>query len=184
MFAKRILSFLFALILAFTFTGCENKEEKKGNSVDIEYYARLGKMPECDYSLGADAQTVKDEIAKASEQEEHIVYEVVEGKNNVLINNGAFEYYYKKANESEGITYIVNRDVAYGFETGTVILEVKEALADYDFTEEELTEENGFFMFSTENGSVLKYEFKENTVMFVFQDNSLCATALYKTKVW
>jgi hypothetical protein len=60
-----------------------------------------------------------------------------------------------------------------------VIIEVKEALSGLNFTEEPLTEENAFFASYVLDGTVLKAEFQDATVLFVFQENELSATAIY-----
>ena len=184
---KRLLTVLLSLILVFSFAGCGKKEEKsKENGIDIEYYANLGQMPEINYSLGTDVDKVKNELSAMADSEDagEMVDSVIEGENNVLIDNGEICYYYKKATPEKGIGYIVNYGTSYGFDIGTVIVEVKEALADYSFKEETLSEENAFFMFDTEGGSVLKCDFEGNTVLFVFKDSALCATALYVTDQW
>ena len=183
---KKILSVLIAVCMVFSFAGCGEKEKNTDtNVIDIEYYVSLGQMPECGYQLGDDVETVKSDLSALVETEgSEAVYEVTEGENNVLIDNGDFCYYYKKANPEKGVSYIVNYGTAYGFDTGAVIVEVKDALADFEYTEEPLNENNAFFMFDTSNGTVIKCNFANNTVLFVFKDNALCATALYTTADW
>ena len=184
---KRLVCILLCLVFAFSFTACGNEEKKeKKDGIDIEYYAKLGQMPELNYALGTDVEKVKNELSATAESEEgeHSVYSVTEGENNVLIDNGEVCYYYKKATPEKGISYIVNYDKAYGFEIGTISLEVKEALKEYNPIEEQLTEENAFFMFGVQNGTIIKCEIENNTVLFVFDENALCATALYVTKEW
>ena len=184
---KRLVCLLLCFIFVFSFTACgkDDKKENK-NGIDIEYYAKLGQMPELNYPLGTDVEKVKNELSAAAESEEgeHSVYSVTEGENNVLIDNGEVCYYYKKANPEKGISYIVNYGKAYGFEIGTVSLEIKEALKEFNPVEEPLTEENAFFMFGVESGSIIKCSFDENTVLFVFNENALCATAIYVSKEW
>lgn len=175
---RKILAVLFCLIFIFSFTACGEKEKKKTeHSVDIEYYAKAGQMPEVNYALGSDVEKVKNELSAEAEKSES-VYSVTEGESTVLIDNGEICYYYKKSNPEKGIDYIVNYGTAFGFPIGSVTVEVKEALDGYSYTEEVLNEENAFFMFDTENGSVIKCRFEDNTVLFVFKDNALCATAL------
>ena len=52
-------------------------------------------------------------------------------------------------------------------------------LSKIKLTEENLSEENAFFASYVANGTVLKAEFDGTTVLFVFQDNELFATAMY-----
>ncbi len=181
---KKIFAFLFCFIIAISFSACGDKEEKKNeHSVDIEYYANAGQMPEVNYALGSDIEKIKSELSAEAEKSES-VYSVTEGESSVLIDNGERCYYYKKANPEKGISYIVNYGTAFGFPIGSVTVEIKDALDGYSYTEEALNEENAFFMFDTENGSIIKCRFEDNTVLFVFKENALCATALYVTEEW
>ena len=192
---KKLICLMLSLCFILTLTACGNKDKKNDNALDLEYYAKLGQIPEADYTLGTDVQKVTDELkalrdkADAEHQddpnhnhghdEEEFYFEIVEGQNNVLLDNGNICYYYNKANKDKGISYIVSYDSAYGFELGTVILEVKEALAGYELIEEPLTEENAFFASYAFDGTVLKAELESATVIFVFQENELFATAIY-----
>lgn len=184
---KRLLSLVLAFVMIFIFAACKDNEGKKdSNSIDIEYYANLGQMPECEYSLGESVSKINDELSKQFESSdiEEMVYNVSENGNRVLIDNGQFKYYYLKENEADGISYIVSFDTAFGFEIGTLIVEVKDALSDFEYKTAEISKDNVFFLFGSPDGSVITCEFEENTVMFVFENNALCATALYKTSDW
>lgn len=179
---KKLISLFLCIIFVFTLTACKDKDvENTSSNVDIEYYVNLGSMPEVEYSLGTDPEIIKEELSKKSESsEEDFVYDVIEGEKNVLIDNGTFCYYYKKKDAKSGINYIVNYDTAFEVEIGSVILDVKNTFSNVEFTEEPLNEENAFFVFGAQEGTVLKAEFDENTVLFVFVENALSATAIYK----
>ena len=192
---KKILSVMLIFCFVFSFAGCGKKKddgEKKG-TLDIEYYTEAGQMPECKYVLGADPETIKADITALIEAEEdsdgghsEIVYDVSEDEEgkNVEINNGTFRYFYKKANPDKGVGCIVNAGTAYGFEPGTVIVEVKEAIAGCDDVEEEANEDNAFFLYGPLMGTVLRCDAGDNTVVFVFADNALCATAIFTGEDW
>ena len=192
---KKIICLIMCFCIALTFSACGKESPEKKDSIDLAYYAKLGQMPEAKFTLGSDPQTVIDDLSAINEQiaaeheedpnddhghdEAEFYFEVVEGDKNVLLDNGNINYYYSKDNKDKGISYIVNYDTAFGFSLGTVILEVKEALASVEFTEETLTEENAFFASYVSNGTLLKAEFPNSTVIFVFQENELFATAIY-----
>ncbi len=194
---KKIISILLVVGLVFTLCACSQGSKKKENTVDLEYYANLGQMPEAKYTLGEAPDTVINGLNELKEQaeaeheedpnhnhghdEQEFYFEIVQGEKNVLLDNGSICYYYNKSGEDKGISYIVNYDTAFDFPLGTVILEVKEALADIEFTEEPLTEENAFFASYVLDGTVLKAEFENATVVFVFQENELFATAIYNS---
>ncbi len=181
---KKIICLILSLALVFSFAACgKEKEEVKENSVDIEYFAKLGQIPECEYKLGADVETLKDELSKQAEEND-TYYEVQEGEETVLVYDGKHNFYYLKDEEEAGISYIASYDNAFGFEIGEISLTVKEALGEIDFVEEELSSDNAFFIFGAQNGSVIKCEIGKNTLMFVFDNNALCATALFVTEKW
>lgn len=192
---KKIIALLMATIMLLSFTACGKSKKQNENFVDLEYYAKLGQMPEAEYSLGDDVDTVINELTKKrddimnSEQpdtddshnhdEQQFYFEVTEGEKSVLLDNGTISYYYKKAKKQEGVSCIVSNDKAFGFENGTVIIEVKEALEGFELTEEALNDENGFFAFGISDGIVLTAEFKGVVISFVFQENELRAAAMY-----
>ncbi len=178
---KRILCIVLSLVLMMSFTACKNEDTSSDSSVDLEYYANLGKIPECNYALGADVDTLTSELSAFAESEEgaESLYNVTEGEETVCVTNGIYNFYYDRKSP-DGINYIVSFDTAYGFEIGEVILNVKEAIGNVEYTEEEVNEENAFFLPFISEGSVLKCEYKENTIMFVFENNALCATAIYQ----
>ncbi|MBR6533246.1 MAG: hypothetical protein IKT44_02325 [Clostridia bacterium] len=194
---KKVISILLVIGLMFSFCACSKDGDKNKNKVDLEYYAKLGQMPEAKYTLGEDPDTVIDGLNKLKEQaeseheedpnhnhdhdEQEFLFEIVQGEKNVLLDNGNICYYFNKANEDKGISYIVNYDSAFGFPLGTVILEVKNALGDTKLTEEPLTEENAFFASYVLDGTILKAEFENATIVFVFQENELFATAIYNS---
>ena len=179
---KRLFCLLLTVVLCLSFAGCKEEKTKEAD-LDIAYFADLGQMPECEYSLGTESDKIEAEYVKQAEEDEEYYYNIQEGKSNVLIENGTYKFYYKKDKKDEGIGYLVSFDTAYGFEIGTVSLEVKEALGDFKYTEEKLNEKNSFFLLGAQNGSVIKCQSKKNTVMFVFDNNALCATAIY-TNDW
>ncbi len=191
---KKLLCLCLSLILCLSFCGCDN-EKGKENKIDLEYYAKLGKMPEAKFTLGANVDKVINELESIETKEnesvvedhnhehdfekEEFFFEVVEGEKSVLLDNGSICYYYNKANKEKGISYIVNYGTAYGFPLGTIITEVENSLSKIEFSEEKLTSENAFFADYVLNGTVLKAEFEKATVLFVFQENELFATAIY-----
>ena len=182
---KRILALTLALMFVFCLTGCKDSKTNKKNSVDIEYYAKLGQMPENEITLGTKPEDVKAVLDKraneSDDSHEHGGYNVIEGENNVLIEEGAYDYYYKKAEPEKGVGYIISYGESFGFKTGEIIVEMEEALKSYDVKKEKATESNAFFFIGDyNNAQILKIAFEKNTVLFLFENNVLCATAIYR----
>lgn len=193
---KKFISLMLCICLAFVFVGCSSKNESDDTkTLDLKYYAELGQIPEAEYTLGADVDTiVKEQTAKMEEmdknhgedpnhehghEEEMFYFDRVEGEKNVLLDNGNICYYYNKANKEKGVSYIVSYSDAFGIKLGTLITEVKEMCADVEFKEETLNEENAFFATQGFDGTVLSADFDGTVILFVFQENALSATAIY-----
>lgn len=181
---KKILSLIMICVIVFSFCGCGNEKTSSDAEVDIEYYAKLGRMPESEYSLGSNVQTVKDELSAKFEDNPESYYNITEGDKTVLIDTGEFSYYYMKENENKGISYIVDFNTAYGFELGTVSVEIKSALGGYECIEKNADDGSVFFMNYSENCTYLEYNIGQNILMFVFENNALCATAIYNPELW
>lgn len=185
---KRFLCLILSLFLVFSFVSCANNDEKTDkNLVDVEYFAKLGQIPECEYKIGDSSEKIKKELeatqSDSQDEHQHDSLQVVEGEKSVLIDNGNYCYYYLKEKSNKGISYIVSFDNAFGFEIGVSSAKIKKALSEFEYKEEPVNSENAFFMLST-SGDLLRYTFSDYTLNFVFDNDSLCATALYLTEDW
>lgn len=189
---KRIASILLCLLMVFTFAACsKNAGSVSDHDIDIEYYAKLGKIPECEFALGSEIEELKREMQEhlsVVESGDHnhgeFAYTFIEGEKTALIDCGNYRYYYYKNAKDGGVSFIASFDDAYGFKMGDTISLVKDALSDFDYKEEALNEENSFFLNGTPEGVCLKAEFGESTVSFIFVENSLTATAIYDGAQW
>ena len=167
------------------FCGCGEKKEKSQLKVDIEYYAKLGQMTDCEFTLSSDLDKL-DGLVKESLDAEHthdedaVIYEQTEHDGYTEISAGDFKYFYVTAKKSDGIGLIVSLDGAYGFEQGAVAVDIREKLASAGFEAEEKTaeKEQVFFLPSFAQFTSLSYNFSKNTVVFIFENNALCACTL------
>lgn len=178
-----------ALFLAFVFTlslcGCGEKEKKAQLKVDIEYYAKLGQMTDCDFTLGESLdeldRLVEDSLdAEHTHDEDAVIYEQSEHDEYTEISAGNFKYFYLTDKKDGGIGCIVSLDGAYGFEQGAVAVDIKEKLAAAGFEAEEKQAQDNevFFLPSFARFTCLSYDFGKNTVRFIFENNALCACTL------
>lgn len=196
---KRILVLLLCFSLLFTLAGCGKEDTASApEGLDVEYYANLGQMPECEYKLGDDVDNALAEM-KALEDSEHseededeaghshegFFVTEMEDEDYSSLQTGTFSYYYKTDAKDKGFTHIVSFDKAYGFEYGTVSIEIKDALSarGLETAERDITSDEAFFMPGAYGCTALEYNFENTTVMFIFQDNLLCATALFTTDI-
>ncbi len=198
---KKLFALSLCFVLLFTFTACSKDRKKNNDAVDLEYYAKLGQIPEMPYKLSADCEKVEEELQAEfdaflsndpHEGEDHdhdhnveeIYLNVKDNDDHIFIDNGTKYYLYKKAEKEDGISCIVTFGDAFGIKMSTFIYEVKNAMPSIEFTENEIEEGDIFFAEYLASGNVLTTEIDGVTVMFVFQDSELYATAMYKTDSW
>ena len=171
---KKILCLILALSTVLCFASCGKKEtEKKEETekIDLEYYVKMGKIPECDYVLGTEASEIASN--EDAEQSEGFRY-ICTAYNNV-------NYYYEKESESEKITYIVSYNGAFGFTIGATNTQITTTLAKSDLNakEEPLEEDETFFIPVNGSFTGIKYTYGEYTLCFVFNGGILCAATIY-----
>ena len=184
---KRIVCILLSLCMIFVISACGNKNDAKSDvGLDIEKNAKLGKIPETEFSIGSDIASVKAALQKVYDDKsvEEAVYNVVEKDDYVKIDGGNFQYYYKKGKDADGVSYIVSFDTSFGITLGTVDIEITEKLNGFKYIQEDLTKQNAFFVLGEPEGIVYKYGLGDNTVAFFFVDDALYATAIYKAIDW
>ena len=185
---KRVLPIILSLVLMFTFVSCKtDKNTADLQGVDVEYYANLGKIPECEYTLGSSAEDLIENLKQKQNNAENSenpdeegdgYYQEMKSGDYNMIMTASFSYFYKK----DGITHIVSYDKSYGYDIGTISIEIKKEMSarGFETAERDLTDDEKPFILGSSDCSCLEYRFKDNTVLFVFQDNSLCATVLHK----
>lgn len=179
-------AFLLVLVIILSLCGCgDKKETKKELEVDIEYYAKLGQMPECEFKLGDSIEVFDEHIENSSElghthDINTVCYELVENDDYTAVYAGSNQYYFGNKNKDKGIGVLVSFDGAYGFEAGSVSVEIAEELASAGYEAElrDAEEEDAFFLSSVTDFTCLEYEFSGKTVKFIFEENELCACSL------
>ena len=198
---KKLLALVLCFVFVFSFAACGEKEDKKSDRVDLQYYAKLGKIPELSYTLGSDCDKVKKELSDIYEEylandphntpdhdhdhyAEDTYFEVVEKDDYVFLNSGNKYFFYKNDEKKNGISYIVTFGDAFGFKMGDFIYEIKNALPNVEFKEETITEGKLFFDEYLTDGTTLTAEFDGVSIMFVFLEGELYGTAMYKTASW
>ncbi len=192
---KKILSLVLCMIFVLSLTACggENTKKEKHN-IDVQYYAKLGQINDVDYKLGDDVdKTLKSLSAEYSkyqngegefdEEAEAFYYDFESGKYTVM-TDGNVSCAYVTDDKKSGITHIVKFGDVYGFNTGTVSTKLRDTMAAAGFEATERNAKSGelFFLPGSANMdmTVLEYKFKENTVLFVFQEHALSAAVISK----
>ena len=179
---KRFLSIVLCFVFALSLTACKDKSGNKGeHSVDIEYYAKLGRIADVEYAIGDDVASAKDALSKTLDEDGESMYFDYQSGEYTVMTDGEICYCYKTDNESDGITHIVKYGDAYGFKVGAISTTVVDTMKNLGFESELRKAKSGelFFLPSGADIAVLEYEIKENTVLFVFQEYALCATVIY-----
>ena len=193
---KRIIGILLTVCMLFSFAACgKEKKEQKTSVIDLKYYSKLGQIPESEYALGQEIDPMIaafDEKMKASEElgaqgQEHedlFYYSATEFVDYTSINTGSFEYCYKNDKKDGGVSCIISYGDSYKFKIGTLNIQIKQALTEFDVQEYDTDSNNLFFFPGAESLSCLKYTFEKNDIVFVFVDNALTATVIYNNDEW
>ena len=193
---KKLFCLLLCPILLLC-AGCGKKktEKKYTTDVDIEYYVRQGQLPECGkYTLGYDVDALTEELnaeqsaaesgeAHSEDEDDAFFWFENEQPDYTGLRTGSAEYCFKADKRSDGISAIVSFNTAFGFEAGTISIEVKEALSD--FNAEEAAGGKGLPFLSTDDETeYLTYKFADRCVTFAFYENALCGAAVYASEDW
>lgn len=203
---KKLFCLLLSAAVILSLAGCGKKkaEKKYTTDVDVEYYVRQGQLPECGkYALGYDVDKLTSELdaqmnasgddesgsdgadgeESHSHDEDGFFWFLDERDSYTGLRTGSAEYCYRPDKRQDGISAIVSFDTAFGFETGTISIEIKEALSDFEPTES--TGGNGLpFLSSDDATEYLTYKFADRCVTFAFYENALCGTAVYDCREW
>ncbi len=184
---RKLVCFALCLILALSFCGCsKDKDSGVKSKINVEKYALAGEMPEVDYGLGHDVDSLISDLDKLNQQlssdaEHENLYMTYEIGERTIVATGEVNYYYNTEKKDEGISYIVNFGNAFGFEQGTILSDVESRMEKLGFSTErkDVNSNTLFFLPMIDGLEVLEYKFKDRTVLFVFQNNCLCACSLF-----
>ena len=164
---KKITALLICFVLIFSFAGCKSDKNTAGG-VDIEYYVNLGGMPESEIKLGDSVPEPDDNI-----------YSVEAGARSFM-STGAFNYYYDLSALDKNIYAIACFSDCLGFTTGDISIEITNVLESrgINYTEREPKKDELFFLPGGENRFVIECKDLKHNLIFVFEDNALCAAYL------
>lgn len=187
---KKALCLVLCLLFVFTLCACGSKDKKGEDTVDIEYFVKNGKIPECEYALGVSANEITEKLDGASntaqsDEEANFdepLYTTMEKGNRTGIITDTISYFYDTKDKNKTVNYIVSYSGACGFNQGDMKQSITDTLkkGDLNAKPETLSAEETFFFPVTGEFEGIKYSFGENTLCFIFDSDQLCACALYK----
>ena len=184
---KKTLCLIFSILFVLSFAGCKirNKEEDRptldtdASGVDIIKYAKKGKIPELKYALGDDA----DAIIAALEDDEDEAFSIMDGDEyTTIITPDNANLVFETDSKEKKIKYIVSFGKSYGFEnevdpnTVSEVMDKKGYSAKLSSIPEKLMQ----FVPASANCDCLSYTVSGYSLNFVFDNNYLAATILYK----
>lgn len=182
---KKLLAVLLCVLMVFCFTACKDTDTastpKSATDVDIVDAVKSGKIPEGKYTLGDDYDTLFNELTNNGEDVDGMLYQrSEEGEFSVLSDAEGYSCYFITEEKDKGMVAIVTFGDAFGFSHSTMTSEVLDALKAQGIKAEEESADSDdiFFMPSSVGYTQIECEIADNTVIFVFQDSLLCATAL------
>ena len=180
---KKILSITLCLIITLSLVACsQTKNNKDKHNVDIEYYAKLGKISDVDYKIGQEVDAAKTTLEQTVDDHGESNYFDYQSGEYTIMTDGAVCACYKTDDQSNGITHIVKYGDAYGFTVGAISTQVRDVMSDIGYDCDERTAKNNelFFLPAGADMTVLEYKIKEYTLRFVFQEHALSATVISK----
>lgn len=180
---KKILCLVLCMLLVFSFAACGKKSTNSNrHDVDVEYFAKQGKISDLDYRLGDDVDKTKEVLSKTPDDHGASNYFDYTSGDYTIMTDGMVSCCYKTDEKDAGITHIVKHDAAYGFEVGAMSTQVRDAMSSMGFDAVEREAKNGelFFLPMGANTTVLEYTIKDCNVIFVFAEHSLSAVVISK----
>lgn len=169
---RKISIFFLCLLFVFISVGCKEKDNKSSHSVDIKYFADMGAIPECDYKIG-------DNLPDDNTIEESGMV-ILNDQSPAFIMNGAFYLYYDRKDDKPKFQKIAAFDTAFGFENGSITIEISDVLDEQniEYTEREPDKDELFFLPKGDGRTVIECTSLKHNLIFVFEENALCATLL------
>ena len=188
---KKLICLLLALVFVFSFAACGEKEKSYADKGDgsIDKYAKEGKIPEYEVSLGSSHDAIIEYFNTLAEEQDNHDLIMVEQEGNIAVNlaNGVQSFYYEKEHKEKGAAvFIVTGDTAFGLEIGTTVTKsdvTKKLKADY--TVAEATADQLYFLPGTVDGvDILSANYDKIRLDFFFFDGFLSAISLTNTEYW
>ncbi len=180
---KKFLCLILCVIFTLSLTACGKDNNKNSNhDIDVEYYAKMGKISGVDYKIGADVDDVKATLELTVDDHDESNYFDYESGEYTVMTDGSVCACYKTDDKSSGITHVVKYGDVYGFSAGAVSTLVRDTMSDtgFDATEREAKIGELFFLPAGADMTVLEYKIKDYTVLFVFQEHALSAAVISK----
>lgn len=182
---KKLLAALMSVCIIFCFTACQDADtssaSKSATDIDIVAAVKGGGIPEGEYTLGDDYDTLFNQLTNNGEDVDGMFYQrSEEGEFSVLSDANGYSCYFLTEDKDKGIVAIATFGDAFGFSHSTMANEVLSSLKEQGIEAEETPADSDdvFFMPSSVGYTQIECEIADNTVIFVFQDSLLCATAL------
>lgn len=166
---KKLTAIVLCLCVLIFAAGCGDENAKTSHGVDIAYFADMGAMPESELKLGDGMPEQKED------SEDYFFYD--DGDKSYA-STGEFNYYYDISEKEPKIAAIAGFNTCFGFENGSISIEITEALDSQgiEYKERVAGENEVFFLPPVEGRSVIECKSLKHNLIFVFEDNALCAT--------
>lgn len=166
------LSLCFVLLL---FAAACKQEKKSEHGVDVAYFADMGAMYESEYKIGDEVPLDKDG------GEEYFFTKAGTGS---YFSDGSFSFYYNENDKQPAVYAIAAFSNCMGFEAGDISIEVTDALdsQEIEYVVRQPNDGETFFLPAGQNREVLECKVLKNKLIFVFEDNALCAAFLEGTE--
>ena len=193
---KKLFSVILAFVLVLSFAACtKNKSADAPQEVTqtvfvdkaaLEQNVTDGKIPEMEYALGQDVEALKTDLEQqpqenADDEDYAGPYTLLEKADYTVISTGIFRQFEYCCRADGKVSAVATSDAAFGLENGTFINEIELALSDV------AEKKQGVKVAWLPSGVLcdcLTAAFGENAVSFLFVDDQLVKTVVYRAEEW
>ncbi|MCQ2449079.1 MAG: hypothetical protein MJ132_02665 [Clostridia bacterium] len=194
---KKLFSVILAFVLVLSFAACtKNKSADAPQEVTqtvfvdkaaLEQNVTDGKIPEMEHALGQDVEAMKSALEQQPQENQDDEdyagpYTLLEKADYTVISTGIFRQFEYCCRADGKVSAIATSDTAFGLENSTFINEIELALADC--SAQKLSGAKVPWLPSGEMCDCLTATFGENAVSFLFVDNQLVKTVVYRAEEW
>ncbi|MBO4432370.1 MAG: hypothetical protein J5852_02435 [Clostridia bacterium] len=168
---KKVICIVLALSLFMFAAACKEKKEEVKHDVDVSYFADMGTMKGSDLKIG-------DSVPEEKDDDDTYFFTKAGAKS--YFSNGDFCYYYDEDKKDPKIYAIAAFSDCMGFETGAISIEVTDVLdsQNVEYTSRTPKKDEVFFLPAADNREIIECKGFKHNLIFVFENNALCAAYL------
>ena len=171
---KKLICLMLCLLIPVSLSGCKKSDSNEvKHDTNIKKYVNKGSVPEAAFSLG--------DTAPEEDKDSEEYYFLSDGKQKYISSSDGGFYYFYSSDDTREITAIAALADCYGFDHDTVSIEITKVLDAQGIKYEKRAQRSGELSFlpNAPDRDIVECTGLDHTLVFVFDNNSLCAAYLY-----